>query len=99
MTSWPCRSFQADNAMCASSLLGSLARKPFHPVSRTHHQHTSCLSKVKDAKHVCRKLYADEKAKLLARRNSKDQAKSASAQAGKVKPGVSAFSSCCVPSP
>ncbi|KAL0020621.1 hypothetical protein WJX79_002482 [Trebouxia sp. C0005] len=34
------------------------------------------------------KLYADEKAKLLSRRNSKDQAKSASAQAGKSKPGV-----------
>ena len=36
----------------------------------------------------CRKLYADEKAKLMARRKSQDQANSSSAQTSKPKPGV-----------
>ena len=37
----------------------------------------------------CRKLYADEKAKLLARRRTQEQASSTAAQAVKPKPGVS----------
>ena len=40
---------------------------------------------------LCRKLYADEKAKLVARRKSADQKSSVSALAGKPKAGVSAI--------
>lgn len=40
-----------------------------------------------------RKLYADEKAKLLARRKTQEQASSTAAQPGKGKPGVSCMAS------
>ena len=47
-----------------------------------------CCSGATKAKAECRKLYADEKAKLLARRKTQEQANSTGTEGVKPKPGV-----------
>ena len=98
MTSCPWRSHQTDKWYFCSKFVKEPCQKALSSCYLNLSSAHFSLNKVKEAKHVCRKLYADEKAKLLARRTSKDQAKSASAQAGKIKPGVSVFTSRCKPS-
>ena len=68
-------------------------RQPVHQTRLTcmHFMlnHALIFPSAPKARGECRKLYADEKAKLLARRRTQEQASSITAQAIKSKPGVS----------